>query len=90
MLGQRDEVLGRLDAFGADACPDALGEAAEGVDQRRLDLVLADSVDEPTVELDDVGTQARELPEAGVAGPGVVGCYAGATRTELRNRAVET
>src|SRR4051794_27003539 len=61
-----------LDAFGDDRCIDLGGERDECTGQRAAYGILVDVAGERDVELDDVRSQAEQVPEAGIAGAGVV------------------
>ncbi len=82
-VGERGDLVERPDPLRADDRAGAAGEAHEGLDQGHARGVLVDALGEDAVELDDVRLHPRQLPQARVAGAGVVHRDASATLTQV-------
>jgi hypothetical protein len=76
------QLLGGLDPLGQQQHPDLLGERHQRLHQGPLPGVVVDAQDERAVELDDVGLQQQDVPQAREAGAGVVDGGAGAERAQ--------
>jgi len=66
------QFLGGLDALGDDAGPDLRGEGGHGTHQRTAIAVSVEVPHQLTVELQEVGRELDHVPQARVAGAGVV------------------
>jgi len=87
--GHRDEVVDALQTLGANPGPETVGEPYEELRQCLPGGVVANAVDQRTVEFDDVGPDAHELLQPRVAGAGVVDGDATAAGPDLRQRDLE-
>ena len=67
------ELRGRLDPLGDDQRAPAVGQVAQGLDDLERRVADGPALDEREVDLDDVEAELAEQPQAGVAGPDVVG-----------------
>src|SRR5262245_44937392 len=67
------ELVRGLDALGHDERAPAVGEVAEGPDDLERRIMDRATLDQRQVDLDDVEAELAEKPQAGVAGPDVVG-----------------
>ena len=72
MPGEHREVVERLDSLRADRRPGRRGERDQRLQQREPVRIVVHAVHERAVELEDVGRDADDLLQAGVAVAGVV------------------
>ena len=67
------ELRRRLDALGDDERAPAVGQVAQRPDDLERRVADGAALDQREVDLDDVEAELAEQPQAGVAGPDVVG-----------------
>ena len=75
-------LLGRLDALGHDRETETTRQVADGLEDRDVDGIRADRVDEGLVDLQRVEADPLEVGETGLAGPEVVQDDADAARAQ--------
>ena len=88
-VGERAQVGEVLDALAADRGAGGAGERDERLEQRVARRVAVRAVHQRAVDLEDVGRDADQLLQAGVAGAGVVERDAGAARAQLGEARLE-
>ena len=72
-LPQQVQLLGSFDALGGHLHPEALGKSDQRRHQRAIGgIVGAEVLNQRTVEFENLGRQAVEAAEAGIAGAEVV------------------